>query len=129
MIIFLFYRILKCTKVLDVIKVLANSKWGADNFTLLNLYLSLVRSKLDYGCIVYGTTRTSYLKVLDAIHHRSLQLCLGTFQTSPVDSLYVEVNEPPLDLRRLKLTLQYIVKLKADVHYPVFFIHNLRIYK
>ena len=28
------------------------------------------------------------------------------------ESLYVEANEPPLDLRRLKLTLQYIVYLK-----------------
>ena len=32
-------------------------------------------------------------------------------QLFPVDSLYVEANEPPLDLRWLKLTLQYIVKL------------------
>ena len=42
----------KCTKALNVIKVVANSKWGADRITLLHLYRSLVRSKLDYGCIV-----------------------------------------------------------------------------
>ena len=29
-----------------------------------------------------------------------------------------KANEPPLDLRRFKLTLQYIVKLKANIDNP-----------
>ena len=32
----------------------------------------LVRSKLDYGCIVYGSARRSILKQLDPIHHQGL---------------------------------------------------------
>ena len=51
----------KCTESFDVIKVVANSKLGADKITLLHLYRSLVRSKLGYGCIVFGSARTSYL--------------------------------------------------------------------
>ena len=114
------YRILKCYKALDIIEVIANSKWGADKTALLPLYRSLVRSKLDYGCMIYGSTRTSYLKALDAVHHQGLRLCLGAFRTSPTDSLYVGENDPPLDLRRLKLALQYIVKLKANIENPAF---------
>ena len=122
---FLFYRrlklkIKKCTTALDVIKVVANSKWVADKITLLHLYHSLVRSKLDYGCIVNGSARTSYSKALDAIHHQGLRLYLGSFRISPVDILDVEANEPSLDLRRRKLTLQYIVKLKANIDNPAF---------
>ena len=49
----------KCTKALDIIKVVANQEWGADKTVLLNLYRSLIRSKLDYGCIVYGYARPS----------------------------------------------------------------------
>ena len=59
----------KCKKALDVIKVVAHSKWGADNITLIHLYRTLVRSKLDYGCIKYGLATSSYIKALDAIHH------------------------------------------------------------
>ena len=79
----------KCIKALDVIKVVANSKLSTDTTTLLHLglYSSLVRSKLDYGGIVSGSARTSYLKALDAIHNQGLRLCLGTFRTSPVNSL------------------------------------------
>ena len=41
----------KCLKALDVLKVLSNTNWGGDRSALLNLYSSLVRSKLDYGSI------------------------------------------------------------------------------
>jgi hypothetical protein len=57
----------KCLKALDVMKVVANTKWGADQNTFLHLYRSLTRSKLDYGCIVYGAARTSYIKAI--AHH------------------------------------------------------------
>ena len=43
----------RCTKSLDLIKVLSNTTWGADRKVLLRLYRALIRSKLDYGCIVY----------------------------------------------------------------------------
>ena len=70
-------------------------------FTQLHiLYSSLTRSKLDYCCVVYGSARASYHKMLDPIHNRALRLCLGAFRTSPAISLYVEATEPPLAFRR-----------------------------
>ena len=39
----------KCLKALDILKVVSSTDWGADKFILINLYRSLVRSKLDYG--------------------------------------------------------------------------------
>ena len=35
---------------------------------------------------------------------------LTAFTTSPIESLYIEANEPPLSLRRYKFTLQYCTK-------------------
>ena len=110
----------KCLKALDIIKVVSNQEWGADKSVLLRLYRSLIRSKLDYGCIVYGSARPSYLKMLNTIHHQGLRLALGAFRTSPVESLYVEAGELPLEQRRIKLSLQYITKLKATPSNPAF---------
>jgi len=56
-------------KAINLLRVLANTSWGADQSTLLHLYRALIRSKLDYGCIVYGSARPSYLKMLDPIHN------------------------------------------------------------
>ena len=79
----------RCTKSLDLIKVLSNTTWGADRKVLLRLYRALIRSKLNC-CIVYGSARPSYIKRLDTVHNQGLRLCLGAFRTSPVQSLYVE---------------------------------------
>ena len=68
----------KCLNALDVLKVLSNTNWGEDRSVLLNLFKSLVRT-LDYGSIVYGSARKSYLKCLDTIHHQGLRLALGGF--------------------------------------------------
>ena len=90
----------KCLKALNLLKVLSHTNWGADRTVLLQLYRSLIRSKLDYGSIVYGSARKSYLMMLDTVHHQGLRLALGAFRTSPVESLYVEAEEPSLYLRR-----------------------------
>ena len=110
----------RCTKSLDLIKVLSNTTWGADRKVLLRLYRALIRSKLDYGCIVYGSARPSYIKRLDTVHNQGLRLCLGAFRTSPVQSLYVEADEPPLDMRRTRLSLQYGVKLMSNEVNPAY---------
>ena len=79
----------KCQKALQLLRVVAHTDWGADKLTLLILYRSLVRSKLDYGCFIYGSARKSHLRYLDSIHHLGLRLALGALRTSPVESLYV----------------------------------------
>ena len=108
----------KCLKALNLLKVLSHTSWGADRTTLLKLYRSLVRSKLDYGCIIYGSARKSYLQMLDPIHNQGLRLALGAFRTSPVASLYVEADEPSLYSRREKLSLQYAIRLAANPSNP-----------
>ena len=95
-------------------KVLSHTTWGADRTTLLQLYRSLIRSKLDYGSIVYGSARKSYLAMLDPIHHQGLRLALGAFRTSPTASLYVEADEPSLNTRREKLSLQYVIRIAEN---------------
>ena len=57
-------------KALNLLKVLSHTSWGADQTTLLKLYWSLLRSKLDYGCIKYGSARKLYLQMPDPIHNQ-----------------------------------------------------------
>ena len=51
----------KALKTLKILKVVGNTEWGADRKVMHRLYRSFIRSKLDYGCIVYGSARKSYL--------------------------------------------------------------------
>ena len=62
---------------------------------------------LTYRCWIPYTTRD-----LD---------CLGAFQTSPVESLYVDAHKPCLGARRAELSLQYATKIKSLRKHPA---HN-----
>jgi hypothetical protein len=110
----------KCLKAINLLRVLTTKDWGADSQTLLRLYRCLIRSKLDYGSIVYGSARKSYIQMLDPVQNQALRTCLGAFRTSPVESLQVEANEPPLSLRRQKLALQYAMKILSNPKNPTY---------
>ena len=53
---------------------------------------------------------------LDPVHNQGLRLSLGAFRSSPL----VEAHEPPLEIHRDKLALQYILKLKANPENPAY---------
>jgi hypothetical protein len=69
----------KCLKAMNLLRVVAHTNWGADSATLLKLYRSHIRSKLDYGCVVYGSARKSYLNALNTIQNSALRICLGAY--------------------------------------------------
>ena len=102
-----------CDKALNVLRVVGHTDWGADKVVLLRLYRALVRSKLDYGCIVYGSASRSVLRTLDAVNHAGLRICLGAFRTSPVQSLYIKAGKTSLSLRRLRLAMNCVLKLHS----------------
>ena len=109
-------------QALNILNIIGNTEWGADRKIMLQLYGSLVGSKLDYGCIVYWSAR----KMLDPIHIQRLRLCLGAFRNSPVVSLYVEPHEPCLGARRAKLSLQYASKIMSlSTHLTQCFMTNI----
>ena len=82
-----------CIRKLNLLKCLSKLSWGADRQTLLHIYRALIRSKLDYGCIIYQAASKTALSILDPVHHAALRLCTGAFRSSPTVSLCVESGE------------------------------------
>ncbi|KAK4316545.1 hypothetical protein Pmani_012320 [Petrolisthes manimaculis] len=60
----------------------------------------LFMSKLEYGCEVYSSATYARLRILDPVHQAGVYLATGAFSSSPIPSLLVDANEPPLDLHR-----------------------------
>ncbi|GFX70174.1 putative RNA-directed DNA polymerase from transposon X-element [Trichonephila clavipes] len=89
--------------------------------SLLRVYQALILSRLDYGCVVYGSARASVLKRLDTILHSALRICSlsGAFRTSPVTSLYVLCYQPPLELRRRQLSANYFIRALSVPSHPL----------
>jgi hypothetical protein len=71
----------KSLKALNILKFVSSTDGGVDSTVLLNLYRSLIRSKLDYGCIIYSSARPSYIKLLNTVH-QGLRLTWGVQNVS-----------------------------------------------
>ena len=107
----------KCLKSLNILKVLSHTTWGADRTTLTIISVfDTFKTRLRIHC--YGSARKSYLAMLDPILHQGLRLALGAFRTSPTASLYVEADEPSLNTRREKLSLQYAIRIAENQSNP-----------
>ena len=103
----------KAIRSLNILKVVSGYDWGADQQTLLKLYNSLCKSKINYGCQIYSSACKTNLRMLDVVHNRALRICTGVYRTSPIESIYVTAWEKPLDLQREFLSFNFILKTKA----------------
>ncbi|KAK3869753.1 hypothetical protein Pcinc_024981 [Petrolisthes cinctipes] len=110
---------IKCLKALNLLKCISGTQWGADRKSLLMLYKSLIRSRVDYGSIVYGSASESVLKGLDVVQNACLRVCLGALRCTRIERLEVESQVPPLRLRRDQLLLVYCAKKsRVPSHLP-----------
>ena len=62
----------------------------------------------------------SYILKMEPIQNQGLRICQVAFTTSPMQSLYVEENEPPLYLKFDKLCIQYALKPRSNPDNPVY---------
>ena len=51
---------------------------------------------MDYDSQLYDTASVERLKKLDGIHREGIRIYTEAFRTSPVETLHVEANNPPL---------------------------------
>ena len=58
--------------------------WGAENQSLIYIYKALMRSTIDYGCIL--ACKTS-LKKIERMQFKALRIALGAFRTTPTSAL------------------------------------------
>ncbi|GFW59333.1 probable RNA-directed DNA polymerase from transposon X-element [Trichonephila clavipes] len=79
----------KCEKSLNLLKVLSNTSWGADRTSLFRVYQAIVLSRIDYGCVVYGSACNSTLRKLDPVHHMALRICSAIYTDGSKRADYV----------------------------------------
>ncbi len=113
--------IMECKKRLNVIKCLSNNNWGADKNLLLLTYKAIIRSKIDYGSLLYRSANKKELRKIESIHNKGLRICTGCFHTTPTGSILIEAQETSLNHRRKTLNLKYAAKAASFTN-PI--IHN-----
>jgi hypothetical protein len=98
-------------KRLNFLRAISSAKWGADRNLLRQVYVSFVRSKLEYGSILFGELPQATLRKLEVLQNVGLRCILGARKTSPILSMEVESYIPPIGLRFRYLTAKWYIKL------------------
>ena len=98
-------------KRLDIMKVMSSTVWGASQNVLRLFYIAYIRSKIDYGTIIFCSAPESALRKLDILQNRALRMILGARNTSPITSMEVLANIEPLAIHRTFLKAKQYLKL------------------
>ena len=110
-----------CSRRLNIMRAITSNKWGASRNLLRRVYISYIRSKIEYGCVIYHEFPYSTQKCIDVIQNNAMRIILGARKTSPILSLEIESYIMPLDLRFKYLFLKWYIKMMyspTDTHYP-----------
>lgn len=104
----------------NIFNVFARNKTGAHPKTLLILYKSLVRSKIDYGLELYVNGSTKLLRKLDTAQNRFIRHALGCMMSTPIKSLEAESCIEPLEIRRRSILRKTSIKILSNCEHPLY---------
>lgn len=100
----------RCLKALNIIKCLRGVHWGSDPVTLLMLYKSLIRSKMEYAGFLIAPCHSKLIESLQKVQNRALRLSLGCINSTPINVLHAEAKIPYLEFRFEYLGFRYILR-------------------
>ena len=98
---------IKCNPTIQPLRTIAHIDWGADKKTLTKLQISKMIKNWLQLLHIWSSQKILFQRTWNhpLLHYQGLHIVLGAFTTSPIESLYIEANKPPLFLRRYKISL------------------------
>ena len=81
----------------------------------MKTYRLIIRPKLDYGCIVYGSANAQQLKSIDVIVNEATRIAAGAFKTTTIAALHILTNEPPLKYSREELLIELSLNISVTL--------------
>lgn len=94
-------------------KYLTNIKSGLHPQKALNIYKSMVRSKIEYGYTTAANSSKTAFNKISVLQNKFLRRCLGLTPSTPVPIIYALANELPPAERAKWLTAKELVKIFA----------------
>lgn len=101
----------KCLAPIKIISFLRSTWLGMDPKLLLNLYKSLIRSRIEYGSSIWSNIPAYLIEKLESIQNRCIRIAMGYRCSTPINIILAESKIPPLQMRFQFLCKVYITKV------------------
>lgn len=106
---------------LNLLKSLAYRNSGLNFHSLTRLYKAFIRSKFEYGAIIFTSLSKSLMYKVEVAQNSVLRTILGAFKATPTALLNWELNIEPMASRWHFLASKYVIKLD---HKPLNIAHT-----
>ncbi|KZS19750.1 Uncharacterized protein APZ42_013723 [Daphnia magna] len=103
-----------CVRLKNVFSIITKSTYAPPIRSLCQLFKSLVRSRTDYGLIVYGSACKTNLLKIDVICRTILRMILGSRPSTPIEIIYAEMGTESTAERRDWLSTKYTINLSQN---------------
>jgi len=114
------YLIRKGSALVDILASFAGTWWGSHPLLLLNLYRSMFRGAIEYGCQIFKLhNNLSTFTKIERLQYRAIRIAMGYRISTPINVMLFEAKEIPLKLRFNYLTHKFLVKSFARQFNPV----------
>lgn len=84
---------------LNMIKVISGIKSGSHPQVLMNIFKALIRSVMEYGCVVTWNAKQTNRNILKTLTNQCLRKATGCTKSTPLNALAAISGQEPLDLR------------------------------
>lgn len=89
----------KINERLNMLKVISGVKNGSNPQVMMNIYKSMIRSLMEYGCTVTWNARKTNRGLLRTLNNQCLRKATGCAKSTPLNALAAISAQEPLDLR------------------------------
>lgn len=95
---------------LPILRYIARIKNGANPCTMLIFYKALIRSVIEYGCVVYFRDDLKNTERLNKVQYAGIRAAMGYRITTPTNVMQTKAAIMDLTTRKNMLTEKYILK-------------------
>ena len=104
----------------NFLRAVTGTWWGSHPTTLLLIYKSIIRSKLEYGCFLFSSASSSNLKRLNKVQTSCLRNIMGYVRSTPLPGIEVESTCPPFNIRSRWLAGNFLLKSLSQANCAIF---------
>lgn len=113
------YIVKKCNIPIRILNCIRGTWWGADPQTMLTLYKTLIRSRLEYGGFLISPCKPKQFYKLEKIQLRCLRLALGYRNSTPTNIITHESKILSLTFRFDYLSYKFLLRSVAGNKFQI----------
>jgi len=94
----------------NFLRSIAGTWWGSYPSSLLAVYISVIRSKFDYGCFLFGSASFFNWEKINRLQTSYLRIIMSYIRSTPCPVIEVKTLCPPINIRCHRLADKFILK-------------------